>query len=125
MFRAAQIVHLCAFVLTPGVLRSAAGQTVQIRPGAESVRLQLRAQPPAGAITYQAVLATADGEELWREARLTGGAGGVKVLLPACVLAPGDYILSLKAFGEEHKAWNLPTYVFRLTPLDRNPDNVT
>lgn len=105
---------VAVFVLAPGVLRSNAGEMIRIQPGTGFVNLQLRLQPAAGAFSYTAVLSTAEGEELWRQSRLTGSGAGVEVTLPAKVLAPGDYVLSLTAFGQKHERWELSSYVFRV-----------
>ncbi len=106
---------LVAFVLAPGQMRSAGGPSM-VTPGQDgaAVRLLLP-EPGADSSFYEAALSNADGVELWKQSRLPRSSGNsLLVRLPASVLTPGDYVLSLREIARD-RAWRaLRSYTFRV-----------
>jgi hypothetical protein len=89
-------------------------------PAAEEivqVRLQIGAVPYQ---TFQAVLETAEGNELLRlielRARTINGENVVLVYLPVNILTPGDYQIRLSGISQNNQAAYLGRYTFRIAP---------
>jgi hypothetical protein len=107
------------FVLTAGQLRSI-GPTarIEVPPGARVVRLQLQLQGER-ASSYKAVLADADGIDLWFQAKLAAtsidGRDAVMILLPAELLPRGDYQVKLNGISAGGDPMLVATYTFRVT----------
>jgi hypothetical protein len=83
------------------------------------VQLRLR----TGAVSYetfQAVLQTAEGNELLSlnhlRARTVNGDNVVLIYLPANILAPGDYQIRLSSINQNNQAAYLGRYTFRIVP---------
>ncbi|MFN0122562.1 MAG: hypothetical protein ACKV2V_18860, partial [Blastocatellia bacterium] len=86
---------LLSFLLTPGLSRDIdSTKQLTIPATASQVRLQLTLKRPGNYQSYQAVLQTLDGANLW--SRNLPGGRGVTVTLPAKLLPPGDYVVVLK-----------------------------
>jgi hypothetical protein len=90
-------------------------------PAAEEivqVRLQIGAVPYQ---TFQAVLETAEGNELLSlnelRARTINGENVVLVYLPVNILTPGDYQIRLSGISQNNQAAYLGRYTFRIAPL--------
>jgi hypothetical protein len=103
------------FVLAPGRLRSA-GTSALVLTGAEGATLRLvLPEDAAGSTFYEAALSAADGEVLWKQARLSRSAGNyLLVQLPASVLTPDDYALYLWEVAGDGRRRALPSYSFRV-----------
>jgi hypothetical protein len=81
-----------SFLLLPGTTRDIdSTKQLTIPANVPQVRLQLRLRRPGAYPSYQAVLQTLDGTELWRRNMSTP-----TVTLPTKLVPPGDYILVLK-----------------------------
>jgi len=107
------------FVLTAGQLRSIAPMArIEVPAGARLVRLQLQLQGDR-ASSYKAVLADADGNDLWFQAKLAAasidGRDAVTVLLPAELLSRGDYQVKLNGISASGDPLLIATYTFRVT----------
>ena len=91
-----------AFLLMPGAVRSSSeANAVRISSAASVVRLQLEPEGE-GYQRYRAVVETAEGREVWRQAEvkpIRPGGSSVAVTLPASLLPPGDYVLTLSGAG--------------------------
>lgn len=88
---------LLSFLLTPGLSRDIdSTKRLTIPSGTTQVRLQLRLKRPGHYQSYQAVLQTLDGVNLWSR-NLPHSAGQVVTLtMPAKLVLPGDYVVVLK-----------------------------
>lgn len=87
---------LLSFLLTPGLSRDIdSTKQLTIPADVPQVRLQLRLKRPGAYATYQAVLQTLDGAELWQRNLLRAGQTAT-VMLPTRLVPPGDYVLVLK-----------------------------
>lgn len=105
-----------AFALEAGLSRAGGGNNLRIAGGIQWATLQLLLPEPLAKFpSYVLTLATADGEELWRQSRTTASDSRLEVRLPVSLLRPGDYILSASGLMEE-QATALPSYVFSVEP---------
>ncbi len=86
---------LLSFLLTPGLSRDIdSTKRLTIPATASQVRLQLTLKRPGNYQSYQALLQTLDGANLWSRNLPNGRA--VMVTIPAKLLPPGDYVVVLK-----------------------------
>jgi hypothetical protein len=92
------------FVLMAGLVRGRNGQgtTVSIPPGAEAVLLEVHVEGVEPDRSYRASLRTPEGGEVWAgpavgQSRPGGEGPYLAVRVPSRVLAPGDYLLSLRS----------------------------
>jgi hypothetical protein len=112
-------VQLPTFGLTPGRLRGPGSSLVRVvvPAGAAHIRLQLQL-PGDDASLYRAVLSVDAGAYIWFQSKLNaesnGGRDIVTVLLPAQVLAPGDYQLKLSGTAAQGALEVIATYSFRV-----------
>jgi hypothetical protein len=117
---------VASFVLTPGLDRSAGeGNTVAIRRGVRTVKLQLSVDANVGYESYGASLRRVGGSEIWSHrvqsrrpgVSSTGGrVNSITLRLPAGLLSGGDYLLTLTgktSSGEEEVAGDYPFTVTR------------
>lgn len=87
---------LLSFLLTPGLSRDIdSTKRLTIPADVAQVRLQLKLKRPGGYQSYQAVLQTLDGAELWQR-NLSRANQTATVTLPTRLVPPGDYVLVLK-----------------------------
>jgi hypothetical protein len=121
--RALPVAAKVVFALSPLHLRGPQAQNeLRLPPDARAVVLELEgdasaAPPDIGAL--EAVLATVEGERLWRGQAPPRGRSDrpelvARVELDAERLAPGDYLLTLFAAGEPDEA--LSSYFLRVRP---------
>jgi hypothetical protein len=103
-----------SLLLTGGLRRDAATlPRLTPAPGVEIVRLQLPLPgPPRG--SYRASLQTAEGRELWArdELRPANAGGPLTFTVPAAVLAPGHYVVTLAAGPAARRGDTEAEYVF-------------
>ena len=108
---------LATFVLTPGTLRSGGAEQARIPAGVQAAVLRLRVSGAPADASFEAELSTPESVVLWRQSRLRrrpDPAGDtVDVLLPAELLTPGDYVMTLSAVGAQGRR-DLASYVFRV-----------
>jgi hypothetical protein len=112
----AQTRTIPTFALATGVLRGEGSLTrIAVPAGSEFVRLRLAA-PAIEYPLYRAALEDADGIELWAQSRLEARADAtLTVVLPADLLAPGDYQLRLAGSDGRSAPEAVGTYSFRVT----------
>jgi len=102
------------FLQTARLKSDSGGSVLAISPDARWV--VLRCPLPASAANapwFATQLTTADGEEIWKQNRLTANESIVEIGLPASALKHGDYVLSLTAEGGTRPI-PLPSYQFRI-----------
>ena len=103
-------------MLSPGLMRSA-GQlpVLDKRPASQAVEVKLALTADGGNFAaYRAALATVEGEEVWRQARLTRDGDSIKVVLPTALLSRGDWRIVLSGVSKQGKATDLSSYYFRV-----------
>jgi hypothetical protein len=86
-------------------------------PSAEWVRLRLQAPALLPAADLRAVLETAEGRQLVVQEGLRPRGRAVEVMVPASLLVPGSYVLSLH--GGPPPGETLESYVFFVAPVKR------
>lgn len=88
---------ILSFFLTPGLSRDIdSTKRLTIPSGITQLRLQLKLKRPGTYQSYQAVLQTLDGAQLWQRTLPRSASQAVTVTLPAKLLPSGDYLLVLK-----------------------------
>ena len=110
---------IVSFLLSPALMRSG-GEAQQLKLARETsaVVLQMRVQDTEER-TYQVVLRTVEGAEVWRKAPIkarpqpTNGSLA-SVSIPASKLGAGDYILTVSASRGARQAEELNRYFFRV-----------
>jgi hypothetical protein len=106
-----------ALVLLPGSLRSLEGGAVLSVPaGADAVRIQVNHEGEAHP-AYRVVISTPEGQEVWSQGGLAPsetGARSVVVSVPARVLRPGDFVLSLAGREAGAGFTDIAEYSFRV-----------
>jgi len=113
-----QPVRAAALALASGLRRDAGGvPRLVIEPGIALVRLRLLlAGVPRAA--YRAALQTAEGRELWARNGLSPtvveGKAGVSLTLPAPLLAPGHYVVTLADPAERRRDETDAEFVFEV-----------
>jgi hypothetical protein len=92
-----------SLVLTPGLSRDSAQLPgVKLSQGIDTLSLQLELEGVATNSTYRATVETPEGKEVWSRSGLprrerAGGSGSILIEIPAAVLVPGDYVVTLRA----------------------------
>lgn len=86
---------LLAFAIVAGTRSSGPGNRISIPPGSYRVALNLALDPDPGLPRYEAVVANAEGNEVWRQRNLSITASAVTVTLPSQLLTPGSYSVKL------------------------------
>jgi hypothetical protein len=119
--RQAAPLRVATLVLTPTLTRDSAETPTLTVEGIDEVRLQLQLESPDFA-SYQAVIRTADGDEIWRQDRLTSSraASGetlVTVTLPASRFTTQDYTVRVSGVMADGAAEDVGGFSFRV----RNP----
>ena len=108
-----------AFVLTPGLTRGGAQESslLVIPAGVSQVRLEARVE--GDYTSYEAVLQTAESKGIWRKGNLKAQVfpEGKKIFLdvPSSLLAPGDYILTLRGLPASGSREIVAEYAFRVS----------
>jgi hypothetical protein len=91
------------------------GETPELAaPGAGTVVIAVTLPSGAAYASYQAVLRTAEGGLVWEDAGLQPEGSTVRLTIPATVLRPGDYILTLSARRRTGPAAELSDHYFRV-----------
>jgi hypothetical protein len=106
-----------AIVLTPGLVRgSEKSKPVVIPPEASTVRLEARFE--GNYPRYQALLETVEGKKVWSEGTLQAQTfpGGERIFLDlsSSLLAPGDYILTVRGLPAAGNPETVAEYAFRV-----------
>jgi hypothetical protein len=103
---------LLSFLLTPGLSRDIdKTKQLAIPANVSQVRLQLKLKRPGAYPSYQAVLQTLDGAELWQR-NLSRAGHTATVILPTRLVPPGDYILVLKGKAADGQWEEVDEYHF-------------
>ena len=105
------------FDLFPGTDRGGPMETLGIPPGVSSVRLRLATEETLGPGSYELEIRDGSRAVVWRGPVIdTSSGGGVpEVTVPAPVLAPGQYTLSLSSRRAGTKR-EIASYSFRIRP---------
>jgi anti-sigma factor RsiW len=104
---------LLSFLLTPGLSRDIdSTKRLLIPSNTTQLRLQLRLKRPGAYPSYQAVLQTLDGAELWQRNLARSAGQAVSVTLPAKLVPPGDYVLVLKGKAADSSWEEVDEYHF-------------
>lgn len=107
-----------AFLLEPGRERGAAATTanLSVPPGTTQVRFNLKTQSVENLLaygSYQVVLGTPERPEVWNGPAVTEKNLAV-VIVPAALLAGGDYTLRLEGVSPAGMKQTVATYFFRV-----------
>jgi hypothetical protein len=101
-----------AVILAPGRTRGAGGTgRLTIPANAKTLVLGLELNNPSAYAAYEAVLETAEQQEIWKGPGAATG-DGVSVMVPAALLARNDYVLKLRGRGREGRLEDVGSYVF-------------
>lgn len=108
-----------AFVLPPGLTRSASDENRLLLPkAAAAVRLQVEVNNDFERQRYHAVLRAPEGGDVWSQdvsaARLRGAPARVVMTIPAAALPDGDYILTLQAYLPTGDVEDVTSRAFRI-----------
>lgn len=107
-----------ALVLTPGLVRGAAEQSKPVVIPPDVVRVRLEAPVQVSYQHYEAILQTVEGDRIWNKKDLEAEAfpGGKRIVLylPANLLPPGDYILTIRGLQAAENSATVAEYAFRV-----------
>jgi hypothetical protein len=107
-----------AFSLTPGLVRSGGGRTLNVPPGESLIKLRLKIESDGPTYTsYRAVIETAEGREVWRADSITAPTAAGTLNLPAIHgkdLPPGDYVLLLSGKRPDGGFEGVADYSFKV-----------
>ena len=104
---------LLSFLLTPGLSRDVdSTKRLTIPSGTTQLRLQLRLKRPGNYQSYQAVLQTLDGANLWSRTLPRSAGQNVTVTMPAKLVPPGDYVVILKGKTADGQMEEIDEYHF-------------
>lgn len=105
-----------AVALTPGafIRESGAWEKITLLPGVREVRVRLDL-PEGGYRSYRAALKTVDGREVLENRRLRDVGGKfVRLNIPAQLLGPDDYQITLSGMTRSGESEEIGTYYFRV-----------
>ena len=111
---------IAALTLLPGLSRGAGDKPRLVLPeNARLVRLQIGVEPEEPYKTYAVELRTVSGRSVWNRENLTvrdrRGARAIGLTLPATVVRPGEYELTLKGVAEGGRTEDVGFYYFTVT----------
>lgn len=102
-----------SFILTPGLSRDIdSTKRLTIPSDTTQLRLQLTMKRPGSYQSYQAVLQTLDGANLWSRNLPRSAGRAVAVTVPAKLLPPGDYVIVLKGKTADGQMEEIDEYHF-------------
>ncbi len=109
---------LLSFALTPGLLRDVrSSQKVNIPAGANVVQFHLTLAPEDYP-KFHAALQHVEGDEIWAQTWLRGESTALhqplRLILPAKLLTPGDYVLTLSGVTRSGESEDSRKYYFRV-----------
>ncbi|HEX7176184.1 MAG TPA: hypothetical protein VF240_13060 [Pyrinomonadaceae bacterium] len=105
-----------AVTLTPGLTRgSGEPARIQLPAGADALRLRLEL-PAAEHESYRAALLTAERAEVWAadELRPAAGSAAIDMDIPASVVGPGDYHVTVSGRAAGGRLEDVSRYTFRV-----------
>ena len=110
---------VASLTFLPGISRGASDKpTLALTGDARLVRLQIGVEPEDQYKSFAADLRTAAGRRIWNRENLTarnrGGARAIGLTIPATVLKPGDYELSLRGVTEGGGSEDVGFYYFNV-----------
>lgn len=107
-----------SIALSPGLTRAAGkSQEFAIPAKTDFVKIRLNLGEARYA-SYQAVLETVEGNQVWTSSRLKNKNDGksISILIPSKLLKKADYILSLKGLKEDGVYERVEDYPFTISP---------
>ncbi len=117
-------VAMFTFTLTPGLMRGGGGRVLNVRRDASLIVLRLNINSARTGMNgelsyvgYRAVIETVGGREVWRAKSIRQTDTGDTITLPALparVLPPGDYILSLSGQRQDGGFEGVADYPLRV-----------
>lgn len=112
---------IAALTLLPGLSRGAGDKPRLALPeNARLVRLNIGVEPEEPYKTYAVELRTVSGRSVWNRENLTArerrGARAIGLTLPATVVKPGEYELTLKGVAEGGRTEDVGFYYFTVQP---------
>ncbi len=110
---------VASLTLLPGISRGAGDKpTLALTSDARLVRLQIGVEPEEQYKSFAVDLRTVAGQRIWNRENLTarnrGGARAIGLTLPATVLKPGEYELSLRGVTEGGRSEDVGFYYFNV-----------
>lgn len=111
---------IMSFVLFPGATRDMEeSNNLKIPKQVERVSLRLMLEKEGRFKSYRAVVRTIDGKQLWAQDQLRLSPGNdprsdIAVTLPASVLLPGDYVLTLSGITTKGAVEDVEDYFLRV-----------
>ena len=111
---------IAALTLLPGISRGAGDKPRLALPeNARLIRLNIGVEPEEPYKTYAVELRTVSGRSVWNRENLTArerrGARAIGLTLPATVIRPGEYELTLKGVAEGGRTEDVGFYYFTVT----------
>lgn len=108
---------VASLTLLPGISRGASDKsTLALTGDTRLVRLQIGVEPEEQYKSFAADLRTVAGRRIWNRENLTarnrGGARAIGLTIPATVLKPGEYELSLRGISEGGGSEDVGFYYF-------------
>jgi hypothetical protein len=112
---------IASLILLPGISRGAGDKPRLALPeNARLVRLNIGVEPEEPYKTYAVELRTVSGRAVWNRENLTvrdrRGARAIGLTLPATVVRPGEYELTLKGVAEGGRTEDVGFYYFTVQP---------
>jgi hypothetical protein len=112
---------IAALTLLPGLARGAGDKPRLALPeNARLVRLNIGVEPEEPYKTYSVELRTVNGRSVWNGENLTArdrrGARAIGLTLPATVVKPGEYELTLKGVAEGGRTEDVGFFYFTVQP---------
>jgi hypothetical protein len=112
---------IAALTLLPGLARGAGDKPRLALPeNARLVRLNIGVEPEEPYKTYSVELRTVSGRSVWNGENLTArdrrGARAIGLTLPATVVKPGEYELTLKGVAEGGRTEDVGFFYFTVQP---------
>ncbi len=108
---ASKAVTVASFILLPGVTRGSSGTSLQAPATVETLRFDLASSADVSRLACRATIRTVGGTQVWGDKVKSPHA----VVVPAVLLPPGDYVLTLQAAENAGAYETVDEYSFRIT----------
>src|SRR5262249_36487133 len=108
------------YVLEPGLLRSGAGNQINVPATAEMAQFDLNTGNSLPGSEFEAILGTPENPDIWKGAAVRKD-HRLSVSVPASLLAIGDYTLRVFAASNSPDSQAVATYYFRVIKPPLHP----